>query len=376
MARELRLFVCGDVMTGRGIDQILPHPEDPRLYEPWVHSATRYVELAEARSGPIGRALDPKYPWGDALEVLEKRRPVARIVNLETAVTTSAHAQPGKSIHYRMHPANVDCLAQAGVDCCVLANNHVLDWGSSGLVETMRTLDAAGIRRAGAGADVVEAARPAELALPGGRLLVFAWAAMSSGVPPSWAATAASAGVALLESLDRRTADGLARTILAQRLPGDVVVVSVHWGDNWGFAVPREHREFAHALVRSGAADLVHGHSSHHVQGIEVVHGKLVLYGCGDFINDYEGIGGHEAFGPDLALMYFPVLDAATGELLELELVPLRRRRLRLDHANDADRRWVEQTLRREGDPFATGVQARPDGGFALAWGGRGGAAA
>lgn len=109
---SIRLFLCGDVMTGRGIDQVLPYPCNPHLFEPWARSALRYVELAERASGPIGRVLDFEYPWGDALEVLQVRRPEARIVNLETAVTTSEDWQTGKSIHYRMSPDT--CLVSRG----------------------------------------------------------------------------------------------------------------------------------------------------------------------------------------------------------------------------------------------------------------------
>ena len=138
---SLRLFLCGDVMTGRGIDQVLPVPCKPQLFEHWARSAVDYVELAERASGPIGRGQDAAYPWGHGLEVLREQRPAARMINLETAVTTSEDAQPGKGIHYRMNPANVACLTSAGIDCCVLANNHVLDWGRAGLEETLATLE-------------------------------------------------------------------------------------------------------------------------------------------------------------------------------------------------------------------------------------------
>lgn len=134
---RVRLFLCGDVMTGRGIDQVLSVPCKPHLFEPWMRSAVEYVELAERESGPIGRRLHPAYPWGDGMDVLREQRPAARLVNLETAVTTSEDAQPGKGIHYRMNPANVACLTSAGIDCCALANNHVLDWGLAGLDETL-----------------------------------------------------------------------------------------------------------------------------------------------------------------------------------------------------------------------------------------------
>jgi len=120
---------------------------------------------------------------GDALAELERVQPHARIINLEIAVTASEDAAPDKSIHYRMHPANTRCLTAAKIDCCVLANNHVLDWGRSGLLETLEVLHGAGIRTAGAGRDDTEAAAPALIELPGrGRVLVFAFGMESSGV--------------------------------------------------------------------------------------------------------------------------------------------------------------------------------------------------
>ena len=114
--RTVTLFLAGDVMTGRGIDQILPRPGDPRLFEPYVSSALEYVALAERESGPLPRPVGFSYIWGDALAELGRVAPDARIVNLETAVTTSDDAWPGKGIHYRMNPANLPCLTAAGLD--------------------------------------------------------------------------------------------------------------------------------------------------------------------------------------------------------------------------------------------------------------------
>src|SRR3970282_521916 len=124
--------------------------------------------------GPIPRGANPAYIWGEALAILCEERPDARIANLETAVTTSLE-RAAKGINYRMNPANAACLAAARIDCCVLANNHVLDWGAPGLEETLDTLHGAGIRTAGAGRSAAEAAAPAILDAPaGGRVLVFA----------------------------------------------------------------------------------------------------------------------------------------------------------------------------------------------------------
>jgi len=342
-----KLFLCGDVMTGRGIDQILAAPCDPALEEPWVKDARDYVALAEGAHGPIPRGAGAAYVWGEALAILCAERPDARIVNLETAVTTSPE-RAAKGINYRMSPANAACLAAARIDCCVLANNHVLDWGAPGLEETLDTLHGAGIRTAGAGRSAAEAAAPAILdAPPGGRVLVFAYGLASSGVPAAWAAGERRPGVSWLPDLTAASADGVARHVLDMKRAGDIAIVSLHWGPNWGYDVAREQRAFAHRLVAAGAADLVHGHSSHHPGALEVHRGRLILYACGDFINDYEGIEGHESFRPDLTLMYLPTLDDSSGALRELEMRPMRLRRFRLERAAEDDAEWLAGTLRR-----------------------------
>src|SRR6266446_3278285 len=171
---SLRLFLCGDVMTGRGIDQALPHPASPILYERYIRDAREYVDLAQNANGPISRPLNFDYIWGDALQELDRFEADFRIINLETAITSAETHWPGKEIHYRMHPRNIDCLTVAGINGCALANNHVLDWGYEGLSETLRTLDAAHIAHAGAGRDAAEAAAPAVLDVAGkGRVLLF-----------------------------------------------------------------------------------------------------------------------------------------------------------------------------------------------------------
>ena len=356
----IKLFLCGDVMTGRGIDQILAHPGEPQLYEPYMRSALGYVELARQASGPIPEAVDSDYIWGDALAELERARPDARIVNLETSVTRSNDAWPDKGIHYRMHPANAGCLAAARLDCCTLANNHVLDWGRSGLAETIETLRSIGIRTAGAGADETEASAPAVIDLPRGRrVLVFAFAMASSGVPTGWAATRKRSGVNVLADLSARSAESIARQVQAVKRRGDVAILSIHWGGNWGYSISPEEREFAHRLIDGAGIDLIHGHSSHHPKGIEIHRGKAILHGCGDFLNDYEGIRGYEEFLPQLALMYFPALDE-DGRLVRFELVPLRIRRLRLERAHGVDALRMRQLLEREGLALGTRIEQAP----------------
>ena len=309
------LFLCGDVMLGRGIDQILPHPGDPRLYESYVKSAATYVELAERLNGPIPKPVNYEYVWGDALAELQRVQPHARIVNLETAVTRNSKPEP-KSINYKMNPDNMPCLTTAGIDCCVLANNHVLDWGNPGAAGDLDSLAAAGIHTAGAGRSAAQAEAPAIIEIAGmRRVLVFAFGSTTSGIPSDWAAGDAKPGVNLLEDLSDRTVAGIAARVQAAKRPGDLVVASLHWGGNWGYRIPPERRHFAQALIERAAVDIVHGHSSHHPLGIEIHRGKPILYGCGDFINDYEGISGYEEFRSDLTAMYLPTLSASTAGL-------------------------------------------------------------
>lgn len=360
------LFLCGDVMLGRGVDQVLPHPGDPRLRESYVRDARGYVDLAEAVSGPIPAPVDFGWPWGEALQVLREVAPDVRLVNLETAVTRSSDFAPGKAVHYRMSPENLPCLAVGGPDVCALANNHVLDFGRTGLEETLAELARAGLCVAGAGLDVAAARRPAVVAVPGGaRVVVLSLGTASSGVPAGWAATRDRPGVDRLPDLTDRSADEVTRRAARVRRAGDVVVASVHWGANWGYHVGADQVRFAHRLVEGGV-DVVHGHSSHHPRPLEVYRGKLILYGCGDFIDDYEGISGHEEYRDDLRPMYFPTVDPGTGMLRAMRIVVLQARRMRLWRASEPDVRWLGDVLQGISSGFGSAVDLERDGSLSL----------
>ncbi len=370
VAPAVRLFLCGDVMIGRGVDQILPSPCPPKLYEEYVSSAEDYVRLAEAASGPIPRPVEYSYVWGVALAELEAHAPDARIVNLETSVTRSEAAEP-KAINYRVSPQNAECLRVAGFDCCALANNHVLDWGPSGLLETLDMLERLGIAVTGAGRALGEAQRPAIIEIPskGRRVVVLSFALPDSGTPLEWAATPSSPGVNLLRDLSPACVDFACNLARNAAQSGDILVISIHWGSNWGYGVSTAQRQFAHRLIEDAGASVIHGHSSHHAKGFEVHRNRLVLYGCGDFLNDYEGISGYESYRGDLSLMYFADIDT-NGDLVQLRLVPLHMRRLRLERATTADAEWLAQTLDRESAAFGVRVRRQPDGALSASWSG------
>jgi len=363
------LFLCGEVMIGRGIDQILPRPNAPTLYEPSVQSAMGYVDLAEQANGPIPRPVPLEYIWGDALKELKRVAPDVRIVNLETAVTKSENYWKSKQVHYRMNPENAGCLPAACIDCCAIANNHILDWGESGLTETLSALKKIGVKSAGAGRNLREAQEPAVFELADrGRLLVFAFGSDSSGIPAGWAASDKKTGVNFLDETSPTAAWQVQLLVEHAKRIGDLVVVSIHWGQNWDYEIPHKQRVLAHELIDHASVDIVYGHSSHHVKALEVYRGKLILYGCGDFLTDYEGIPGYEAFRGDLGLMYFVSLDCRDGMLVRLQMTPTRVRRFHVVRASKSDTDCLLEVLNREGRQFGNRVKRDESHRLTLHW--------
>jgi poly-gamma-glutamate synthesis protein (capsule biosynthesis protein) len=406
MSNAITMFLCGDVMTGRGVDQVLPYPSQWRIHEPFLlmlrkhlmrsvrgqgrfmgfhlircfartgcgKNARGYVRLAEDLHGPIPKPAAFHYIWGDASEELDRVAPDVRIINLETSITTSDDYWKKKRFQYRMHPKNVPCLTAAKIDCCALANNHVLDWGYSGLEETLKTLHRAGINTAGAGRNRQEAEAPAIMDVPGkGRVIVFAFGLQSSFIPPEWAASDGQPGVNLLADLSDTTVRYICERIQEVKRPGDVVVAPIHWGANWEYQIPSDQRAFAHKLIDEAAVDIIHGHSSHHVKGIEVYRDRPILYGCGDFLNDYEnnneGVSRYEDFRHSLGLMYFPSMNPSTGRLVQFRMTPTQVRGIKVMRPSPVDALWLRDTLNRESKRFGTRVELRkPDDSLELHW--------
>ena len=351
------VFLSGDVMTGRGIDQILPHPGDPALRESVVADARTYVSLAERVNGKVPAPTDFAWPWGEALDLLDGFAPDIRLINLETTITAGGEFMRGKAVHYRMHPGNIGCLTAIQPDACALANNHILDFGIQGLADTLQALTEAGIRGLGAGPDADHAERSAVVATPdGGRIVIASRGMGSSGIPRRWAAGRSEPGVAVVPDLSDRSAAGTADGVVSMKRPGDIAIVSLHWGSNWGYDVEQRQVEFAHRLIDAGV-DIVHGHSSHHPRPIEVYRGKLILYGCGDTIDDYEGIEVFDAFRHELRLLYFVSIDRNSGNLAALCMTPMRMRRMRLERASSDDAEWLRSTLEHISRPFGTRVE-------------------
>jgi poly-gamma-glutamate synthesis protein (capsule biosynthesis protein) len=385
----VRIFLCGDVMTGRGIDQILPYPSNPELKEPFVKDARDYIRFAEEVNGKINYPVSFDYIWGDALKELEKEKVDIRIINLETTITTSNNFLP-KGINYRMNPKNIDVLKVFKVDVACLANNHILDFGEEGLLETIETLKKNGILTVGAGKNIEEASKPAVIKIDPFpkvrvesekvRVIIFNYADVSSGVPIWWKAEENKAGVNLWDadytdltqtrqnkiskwpafhsvsytSSSAKSAFYSTKSALNKISAGSASssvksafkIFSIHWGPNWGYEISEEERSFAHRLIDEANIDIVFGHSSHHFKGIETYKGKLIIYGAGDFINDYEGIGGYEEFRGDLVLGY--VVEIKNLKINKLILLPFRIKKFRLNYCTDEEIDWIFNVLKRE----------------------------
>jgi poly-gamma-glutamate synthesis protein (capsule biosynthesis protein) len=149
---------------------------------------------------------------------------------------------------------------------------------------------------------------------------------------------------------------------------GDIVIVSIHWGSNWGYKISSEQIKFAHKLVDDVGVNIIHGHSSHHVKGIEVYKDRPIIYGCGDFLNDYEGISGYEHYRDDLSLMYFVSMEPSTGKLADLRMIPTQIKYFKVNKAKKTDVLWLKNILNREGEKFGTHVELDKDNSFLLRW--------
>jgi len=361
---RLRLALCGDVMLGRGVDQILPHPGNPAIYVSGdgITDANAYVRAAEQRHGaiPAGRGFD--YVWGDARSVFARFAPDLRLINLETAITQQGKPWPDKWIHYRMNPRNVAVLIHANIDFCSLANNHVLDWGYVGLAETVNTLATAGIARAGVGRNLTNAASPAILPVPKkGRAVIASFAMLSGHMPSPWAADAEKPGVNLIEASDRGL-DAVKQSVAGVKRPGDVLIGSVHAGNNFGHEIDPAERDLFRRLIDEAGFDLVHCHSSHHVKAIELHKGRPILYGTGDLINDYEGLPvrpERTAFSPNIGAIAFADFSPASGACTGLFLSPTRLRRIRVERADADNAEGLAAMLNRESARFGTRIENR-----------------
>ena len=302
-----RLLFVGDVMLGRLVNEVLEQ-------------------------------APPEYPWGDTLPLF--RGADWRCCNLECVL--SDRGQPGaatpKAFHFRSDARNVAVLKTAGVNAVSLANNHTLDFDHVALMDMLRSLDNAGIAHSGAGANLVAAANPAIAEVQGLRVGLISF----TDNQPEWEATPESAGVFHVPTDvgDQRTSK-LFELIRYTRQRVNLLIVAAHWGPNWGYAPPPAQIPFGHALIDAGA-DVVFGHSGHVCRGIEIHHGRPVIYSAGDFIDDYAV---DKVERNDRSFVF--VVEVAGGALHQLKLYPTAIRMCQACLARGAEAEETARQMRR-----------------------------
>ncbi|OQV08303.1 hypothetical protein CLAIMM_12603 [Cladophialophora immunda] len=367
-SKTYSLLLLGDVMIGRLIDALLPtsiarqSPQSDPESAAWTvdkHILPRYPQL---------KSYNYLSPWGNSVDLIRKSDLV--LANLETAVTTSEKKWPSKVFNYRSHPGNIQCLTEVGIGggarrgYVSLANNHTLDWDIEGLQETVKVLAENGVEFAGAGRTKEEAHKPATLWVGGADWWdIKCWSFADH--PNEWA------GVDAFNYFEYtgKGRDTVKQQLLAkdhsegQRKLG-LKVVSMHWGPNYRWRPAKEIVDLAHWMIDECGVDIIHGHSSHHVQGVEIYNGKLVIYGCGDFVDDYAVDGNYRN---DLSAAWKVSVGEKTVkkageselEVRRLEVFPNRIQRFQahLLKGDDPDHEWVERTFRRLCHRFGTEVE-------------------
>ncbi|EEA28476.1 polyglutamate biosynthesis protein, putative [Talaromyces marneffei ATCC 18224] len=370
--KEYTLNFTGDVMLGRLIDQLYPtHVSSP--------NDERHVRGFQ-------RNYTAESPWGTALPLLAAEGDL-NFINLETSITTHPVPWPDKAFNYRMHPANaIPILSAANIDFACLANNHTLDFGTEGLVETVWTLkqhsavhatagrgDYYRVAFAGAGETTEEAFAPAILELPrksqrndsmtyGNRPSTLSAENLDSVTPKHLIHIYAASDhpyawrdIPTFHFVDysAKAREHLKRLIWKHSPPPletrstesspALKIFSFHWGPNYSWHPAPEIRQMAHFLIFECGIDIVHGHSSHHVQGIECpAPGKLIIYGCGDFVDDYAV---NKEYRNDLGALYRVIVQ----EQQEGGVRPARLEAHLLQHlaGGDGDHDWVVDTISR-----------------------------
>lgn len=311
------------------------------------------VMLGRGVSEQIGRH-PPEWHWGTTLRLLKEADGL--IINLECAITPHRQrwVRTHKVFHFGAKPAAIDVLKAAGVDAVCLANNHVLDYDYQGLRDTLRLLDDNGIARAGAGLNAAESMAPAIVKIGAVTLGLIG---MTDNEPP-FAARDDRPGTnyAPIEA-STLVLDRLAHSIEAARgLGANFIVLSVHWGPNMVTEPPGTFRRFARAAIDLGV-DLLHGHSAHLFQGVEVRHGRLILYDTGDFLDDYAV---DETLRNDWSFVFEVTIEAA--QAIRLRLIPVKLSYAQTNLAEADEAVAICERMQLRCDAMATTVESTTDG--------------
>jgi poly-gamma-glutamate capsule biosynthesis protein CapA/YwtB (metallophosphatase superfamily) len=314
------------------------------------------VMLGRRVAEALNYHMGPEEPWGGMMPLLDAAD--LRIINLECAITDNEQpwTRTAKVFHFRTPPSAIETLRTARIDACSLANNHTLDFEEQGLLDTLEHLDAAGIRHAGAGRNQEEAVDPAILIVPADHTHRVALLAFTDN-EPSFAAGPDRPGTNYLPvSLRPEVLRRVERAVSAVREVGvDTVLFSNHWGPNMVQRPKEIFRRFARAVIDLGV-DIYYGHSAHVFQGVEIYHGKPILYDTGDFIDDY-------AVNRELRndWSFFFRVSVEEGRFERLDLIPVKLSYARVDLATGGEREIILDRMERLSAEMGTVFARRED---------------
>lgn len=260
--------IVGPDVTMPLLEYVKPEPVEVTLVAVGDMMLSRAVATRMERHGY-------DYPFASTSEYI--RMADIAFGNLETPITPGSPVLPYE-MSFRADPEVATALKEAGFDILSLANNHTPNFGETGLKDTLRYLDDAGIAHAGAGANRSGAAAPAFLSVKG---ITFAFLAYSDAyiVPSEYEAGEERAGIALMRT------ERMTEAVASARHMADIVIVSMHAGDEYELLPNERQTAFARAAIDAGA-EIVIGHHPHVVQTMEVYKGKYILYSLGNFIFD------------------------------------------------------------------------------------------
>ncbi len=293
----------------------------------------------------LGRLVNEKlkkvpfaYSWGNVLPLL--LQPDITIINLETTLTESQRAVP-KVFNFRSDPKNIQVLKVANIKVVSLANNHIKDFDDEGLRDTITTLDNEDILHVGAGGNKLEARKSVILTRQGIKIGILGATDNEAG----WTATDTSPGINYFH-VERP--EELLEDIKKLKKHVDIVIISLHWGPNMREHPTEQYIKAAHAMIDAGA-DIIHGHSAHIFQGIEVYSNKLILYDTGNFVDDYR-VDAH--LRNDRS--FFFVVEVSKGGVQSLQLIPVLIDSMQVNVARGQDYDWSMTRIRKLSKEFGT----------------------
>lgn len=295
MAQEtLRIGLAGDVMLGRLVNELLQE----KL---------------------------PAYPWGTMLPFLQDNH--LNLINLENAITVHNEAVP-KVFNFKTDPANTAVLRVGNIHVVNLANNHILDFGTQGLQDTLKNLKQANIASVGAGMSIQEAQKP----------YIFTKNGISIGIvgftdnEPTWNATQIKPGTNYVRVGDIETVKKTIQPLIGSV---DYIIASIHWGPNMKERPSKGFQAFARQMIDAGIS-IIHGHSAHIFQGIEYYKNGLILYDTGDFVDDYR-------VDPVLRnnISFLFNIELSKSDIKSLKLIPTKIENMYVNRAENKEAQWA-----------------------------------